>query len=73
MQKFAESFSQTLFLKFYGNSNADCKHLIEERLSVPLTPTFTFFRKGALLARKSRTRLAIQIHRLFVRPCFRHS
>ena len=46
MQKFAEAFSETLFLKFYGNSNEDCKHLIEERLQVPLTPTFTLFRKG---------------------------
>ena len=46
VQKFAEAFSETLFLKFYGNSNEDCKHLIEERLQVPLTPTFTLFRKG---------------------------
>lgn len=49
-QKFAAAFSNTLFLKFYGNSNENCKHLLEERLQVPYTPTFCFFRKGAQIA-----------------------
>ena len=44
MQKFAEQFPETLFLKFYGNSNADCKHLIEARVQAQQTPFFTFFR-----------------------------
>ena len=48
LQKFAEAYPKTLFLKFYGNSNANTKHLIEQRLTVGRTPTFTLFSQGRL-------------------------
>ncbi len=46
LQKFAEAYQETIFLKLYGNSNANTKAIFQ-RLEVPLTPHFTFWRNGA--------------------------
>ncbi len=48
VQKFAAHYSPpTIFLKFFGNENEFTKHLFEDRLRTPMTPTFTFWRQGA--------------------------
>jgi len=46
-QKFAEHYKSCVFLKFFGNANAGTKRLFRERLQTPLTPTFSFWRRGA--------------------------
>lgn len=46
LQNFAAAYPGVVFLKFFGNSNENCKHLHEKRLQVTFTPTFAFFRKG---------------------------
>jgi hypothetical protein len=38
-----------VFVKFYGNSNASTKRLIQDRLRAPQTPYFTLWRGGAPL------------------------
>ena len=46
VQKFASAYAKTVFLKFYGNHSEGTKHLFETRLQTPMTPTFTFWRRG---------------------------
>jgi hypothetical protein len=46
VQKFAEAYDKTIFLKFFGNANAKTKALFRDRLSTPQTPHFTFWRNG---------------------------
>ena len=46
LQKFAAQYVNTIFLKFFGNENEYTKHLFENRLNTPNTPTFTFWRQG---------------------------
>ncbi|KAK9810405.1 hypothetical protein WJX72_010210 [[Myrmecia] bisecta] len=48
-EKFAEHYNKVIFLKFFGNSNDNCKYLFKDRLRTPLTPSFTFHRNGVLL------------------------
>lgn len=54
-QKFAEAYQNTIFVKFYGNSNEKTKKLIHD-LSVhelSATPHFTFWRDGEVLRQHS--------------------
>jgi Ca2+-binding EF-hand superfamily protein len=51
-EKFAEHYPETIFLKLYGNSNANTKAIFQ-RLQVPMTPHFTFWRGGAMLGQHS--------------------
>ena len=50
MQKFAAAYEKAVFLTFHGNHSEGTKHLFETRLQTPMTPTFTFWRQGALPA-----------------------
>ena len=45
-QKFAEAYPNTIFLKFFGNSNEKTKKMIRD-LASPTTPHFTLWRDGA--------------------------
>lgn len=51
-EKFAEHYPETIFLKLYGNSNANTKAIFQ-RLKVPMTPHFTFWRNGEMLGQHS--------------------
>jgi hypothetical protein len=46
VQKFAAFYKEVIFLKFFGNSNENTKHLFKERLATPLTPSYTYWRNG---------------------------
>ena len=46
MQKFAAHYTSCVFLKFFGNANENTKYLFRDRLQTPLTPTFSFWRRG---------------------------
>lgn len=48
-QKFAAHYTSCVFLKFFGNANENTKYLFRDRLQTPLTPTFSFWRRGVLL------------------------
>lgn len=50
VQKFAATYEKAVFLTFHGNHSEGTKHLFETRLQTPMTPTFTFWRQGALPA-----------------------
>lgn len=50
MQKFAAHYTSCVFLKFLGNANENTKYLFRDRLQTPLTPTFSFWRRGELSA-----------------------
>jgi len=45
-QKFAEAYPNTIFVKFYGNSNEHTKKMIQD-IAAPNTPHFTLWRNGA--------------------------
>ena len=49
VQKFAEHYASCVFLKFFGNTNENTKYLFRDRLQTPLTPTFSFWRRGEAL------------------------
>ena len=46
-QKFAAHYASCAFLKVFGNANENTKYLFRDRLQTPLTPTFSFWRRGA--------------------------
>ena len=47
LQNLAQHYHRGLhFLKLYGNSNDDCKHLFKDRLLTRVTPTWFFFKNG---------------------------
>lgn len=48
MQKLAEAYSNVSFATLYGNANEDLKHVFRDRLGTKVTPTFFFYRNGAL-------------------------
>lgn len=52
-ERFAEAYPETIFLKFFGNSNENTKALFQERLHTPTTPHFTLWRNGEKLAEHS--------------------
>ncbi|KAL4423154.1 hypothetical protein ABPG77_007807 [Micractinium sp. CCAP 211/92] len=45
----AKHYKDAVFLKFYGNSNEGTKELFKERLKCRTTPSFFFFRDGAIV------------------------
>ena len=49
MQKFAAHYTSCVFLKFFGNASENTKYLFRDRLQTPLTPTFSFWRRGKLI------------------------
>jgi len=52
-ERFAEAYPETIFLKFFGNSNENTKALFQDRIQAPMTPHFTFWRAGEKLAEHS--------------------
>ncbi|KAL4440573.1 hypothetical protein ABPG75_003574 [Micractinium tetrahymenae] len=48
-EKAAQHYTDAIFLKFYGNSNEGTKELFKERLKCRTTPSFFFFRDGAII------------------------
>ncbi|KAK9831857.1 hypothetical protein WJX81_002485 [Elliptochloris bilobata] len=48
-QKFAAHYASCVFIKFFGNANENTKYLFRDRLQTPLTPTFSFWRRGQKL------------------------
>lgn len=48
-EKFAEAYPNTIFVKFYGNSNEHTKKMIQD-IAAPNTPHFTLWRNGERLA-----------------------
>lgn len=52
-ERFAEAYPDTIFLKFFGNSNENTKALFQDRLDTPTTPHFTFWRDGKKLGQHS--------------------
>lgn len=52
-ERFAEAYPETIFLKFFGNSNENTKALFQDRLHTPTTPHFTLWRNGEKLAEHS--------------------